>query len=498
VKQFKIIFVICSLLLAFIPSVARADVVSNCRIGASQWNIVSLGFPLKAERLANKRNPKILVLPFQLKGETKYILTAEDKNKFLESAKSIDQLSQGKSEVTFVFNDTLELAISAADLDVIKRNVSATWQKDFDNSTYGFVTKTLLAADSKIDYKGIDAVILFGSSVERKESIAEAMMFTNDSSIKFNPKKTPAGNWWDPIKTNEGEISNTVLIYNALDADTITHEMLHLYGLQDLYGSPSSPRYSAMASGGLVPATLLSYEKWVLGWLPDSNVICVNPKKEISSNPVNNRFVLDYSSSGKSLILPTGATTALVVDIVNFQQSPWLQFYSLDNDARPPIKIFSPGVRLSDYQGVSTQFQSTDFTLLISDNDGSSVVINLIPSNSINSVESKELIKQAGSKKIELDGNRKAKEQAQVAAELKTREEARVAAELKAKQDADAKAAAEKIAAELKAKQEADKKAAAAKAAALKKTTITCIKGKASRKVTAVKPVCPTGYKVKK
>jgi membrane protein involved in colicin uptake len=83
----------------------------------------------------------------------------------------------------------------------------------------------------------------------------------------------------------------------------------------------------------------------------------------------------------------------------------------------------------------------------------------------------------------------RAKQEAEAkAAELKAKQEAEVAAELKAKQEAEAMAAAE-----LKAKQEAD-----AKAAALKKTTITCVKGKLTKKVTAVKPKCPSGYKLKK
>ena len=80
----------------------------------------------------------------------------------------------------------------------------------------------------------------------------------------------------------------------------------------------------------------------------------------------------------------------------------------------------------------------------------------------------------------------KAKQEAEVEAELLAKQEAE--AELLAKQEAEAKAAAE-----LKAKQEAG-----AKAAATTKTTITCTKGKLIKKVTAVKPKCPAGYKVKK
>ena len=477
-KRFKALVLISALLIAFIPSIAKAQPTNNCRIETSPWNIVSLGFPLNAERLANKTNPKILILPYQLKGEPEYTFTEVDKERFNGAARNISQLSGNKSNVTLVFSEALELGQSADDLDFIKRNVQMTWQSDFENSTFGFVTKTILAGDLKIDYKGIDAVVLFGSSQSKKEYIGEAMMFTNDTSIKNNPKKSSGGSWWDPIKTSEGEISNAVLLYNDLSTDTITHEIMHLYGLTDLYGSASSPNFSIMATGGLKPATLLPYEKWVLGWLPDESVTCVNSITELSSNSANNRFTFDYSTGDKTLVIPTGSTTALIIDVFNYQQSTYLQYYSLDNNARPPILRVTPGpLRLSNFRGVSTQFQSTEYTLLVSDNDGSNVAINLIPSASIDSAESKQLINQAGEKKIEIEAMLLAKQEAEVKA----------AAELKAKQEAEAKAAAE-----LAAKKEAE-----AKAAALKKTTITCVKGKLTRKVTAVKPICPKGYKKK-
>ena len=126
--------------------------------------------------------------------------------------------------------------------------------------------------------------------------------------------------------------------------------------------------------------------------------------------------------------------------------------------------------------------------MLVSDNNSSSVVINLIPNSKINSVESLQLINLAKHKNSENALLAIAKQEAETKAAAD-----KATADLKAKQEAEAKA---KAAAELKAKQEVEAKAAAAaKAAALKKTTITCIKGKLTKKVTAVKPVCPAGYK---
>ena len=436
----------------------------------------------------------------------------KDKNGFYEAAANISLLSQNKSNISLIFSQTIVLSTTAEELNIVKRNVQLTFRKDFEKSTFGFVEKAIKEADPIVDFKAIDAVILYGATSKVIESIAEAQTYLNDSNLLNNDKKSSGGKWWDPLKTEEGEIYNAILIYNDNSSEMFTHEILHLYGLTDLYGSNYNPRLSAMATNGLTPPSLLPYEKWVLGWLPDSSVTCVDIKNDISQNSSKNRFVLDYSTGDKTLIIPKGPTSALVVDVINRGSDIYLLYYELENDSRPPIKTFQvintlePNVNIGRYGGVSSLLDSPDYSLLISDNNGSSVAINLIPKSELGKDSSNELIKKAESKKVEIDATLKAKQEAEAraAAELKAKQEAeaKAAAELKAKQEAEAKAAADRAAAELKAKQEAGAKAAAdklvaEKLAALKKTTITCVKGKLTKTVTAVKPSCPAGYKKK-
>jgi hypothetical protein len=310
---------------------------------------------------------------------------------------------------------------------------------------------------------------------------------------------------------------------------------------------------------------LLAWEKWVLGWLGDENIQCVSEANEIKLDSVDNVFTLDYSIRDQLLVIPTGAKTGLVIDIVKRDSRSSISYYALDNDARPPITAyrsnnFDLSTEITGRLGVGTVIDSPKYTVLIKDNDGRKLTLNLIPKSLSSSTSAKQLITEAENTRItytklaqaELEAKAaavlKAKQEAEakVAAELKAKQEAearaaaelkakqdadakaaadkaaelkakqdadaKAAAELKAKQDADAKAAADKVAAELKVKQEAEAKAAAelkakqdadAKAAgdkaaaANKKTTITCVKGKLTKKVTAAKPVCPKGYKKK-
>ena len=536
-----------SLIVSLLPAVANAQPVSACRISTSENQIVSLGFPFKPERLSYINNPTILVMPYRLKGETDFNFDVKEKDIFLRSSENISKLSSEKSKVSFVFSSVVDLSITAKEMDDISRNVKDTWQRDYANSTWGFVKKMITDQDKLIDYTNISGVVLVGSSKITSAWIAEAMMMTKNP---FNP-------WFAQIATDEGPISNAVLIYNQLgdiNSTTLTHEIMHLYGLTDLYGSATSPNHSLMSNGIL---NLLGIEEWVLGWLPDENVQCINLDSELSKTSLDNKLSIKKSNRNQLIVIPTGLKTALIVEQVYQAGKNHLLFYSLDNDARPAITTFRDDytfeffIDVSTTSGASKILTGKAFNLLVENNDGKDISFRLIPPSLMNTDEAKKLIsaaevnrqnaelkvkeevaaKAAAELKIKLEAEAKAaaelkakqdadaKAAADKAADLKAKQDAdaKVAAELKAKQDADAKAAADKAAAELKVKQEADAKAAADKAAAdlkakqdadaqaaadkaaaaSKKTTITCVKGKLTKKVTAVKPVCPKGYKKK-
>ena len=541
------IIVLSSLIISLLPAIANAQPVSACRISTSENQIVSLGFPFKPERLSYIDNPKILVMPYRLKGEPDFNFDVKEKDIFLRSSENIFKLSSEKSKVSFVFSSVVDLSITAKEMDDISRNVKDTWQRDYANSTWGFVKKMITDQDKLIDYTNISGVVLVGSSKIASAWIAEAMMMTKNP---FNP-------WFAQIATDEGPISNAVLIYNQLgdiNSTTLTHEIMHLYGLTDLYGSATSPNHSLMSNGIL---SLLGIEEWVLGWLPDENVQCINLDSELSKTSLDNKLSIKKSNRNQLIVIPTGLKTALIVEQVYQAGKNHLLFYSLDNDARPAITTFRDDytfeffIDVSTTSGTSKILTGKTFNLLVENNDGKDISFRLIPPSLMNTDEAKKLIstaevnrqnaelkvkeeaaaKAAAELKIKLEAEAKAaaelktkqeaeaKAAADKAAELKVKQDAeakaaadlkakleaeaklaadKAAAELKAKQEAEAKLTADKIAADLKEKQDAEAKAAADKAAAAsKKTTITCVKGKLTKKVTAVKPVCPKGYKKK-
>jgi len=452
-------------------SVLNAANIENCRIKASDSQIVSLGFPIKTERLAGMSKPKLLVIPIKLKDNPNYTITEIKKNYEITSS-NIVSLSMGKSSPEFIVLEPIITDFTTETLDTLKDNQNIGNQKQDESiSTWGFVRKFIADHDSTIDFTDIKGVILETSSINRNREIAEAMMMSSGSSKGY----------FRPIETGEGKIFNTALLYNNSNSSVITHEVMHLYGLTDLYGSNKGPEsLSLMATNEI---RLLNYEKWVLGWHPDQYVTCIsgNDSQKI------NKFELDIREQEQIALVRPNQDSLYVIETSRVKENYVLSFYKLINDDRPPITFYSysdfrPGVKLGEYKypNFANSHQGDQHSLLIHSMTDSVVTVYTYPNSAASSPEVQRLLIEA-----RVIQEAKVKE----TADLRIKQEAEAAAELKAKQEADAKAVAEKLATE---------KLAAAKLASLKKTTITCVKGKLTKKVTAVKPKCPTGYKLKK
>ncbi len=432
--------------------VAQSDNLGPCRIKASDVRqTLSLGFPVGPERLANLSAPKILVVPFQLQDTPDYTFSPELKQNYERAADYINEFSNGKSKPQFVFSPVIKTDFTKTDIQILRANQNIGNQtRDESISTWGFVRSFISKYDSNLDFKGINGVILEGSFPNR--GIAEAMTYLQNYD-----------SYWRPLKTNEGEVLNAVLMDSHNYADTIAHEVMHLYGLPDLYGTNTGPGLLSLMSSNAL--NLLSYEKWILGWLPDNDVACLANFSESSIT----KFSFDYTKANQIAIVRYGSKETYIAETTKILDSRFLIFYSLDNEVRPPITVFQDGSRprigslaFKDYSAIGTQFEAPNLTLLVSDVNSTSITLHLVPKSLSRSDEFKNLVDLSKA--------------------------AKAAAELKAKQEAEAKAAAE-----LKAKQEAEAKALAAK----RKTTITCMRGKTVKKVTAVSPKCPSGFKRK-
>jgi len=346
------------------------------------------------------------------------------------------------------------------------------------------------------------------------------------SSINvFAPTANSMGYYGSAFPDLSLDVGNKIIYNSQLIGGTIgtvkspvpswkvfAHEYGHVLGMYDYYlqgtsNSGKSPGpFDLMGNTTGSANSFLGFQRWVQGWLEDSDVDCdFEPNSSVlhKLSPLNDIF-------GKRLYVhPLDGTTALAVefrtegDIDRLNGNDGLLVYLTDMKIaglRGPISIQASEQDLvinppTDRERYATAPLSTGQFVRVKD------LVIFAETVGVDKASFRVFTKSEFESKQDADAKAAADK---AAAEVKAKQEAeaKAAAELKAKQEAEAKAAAElkakqeaeaKAAAELKAKQEAEAKAAASK----KKITITCIKGKLVKKVTAVKPVCPAGYKKK-
>ena len=337
--------------------------------------------------------------------------------------------------------------------------------------------------------------------------------------------------------TNVQLVIGSTYIFGPKDISMLfAHEIGHLFGFTDIYNVNDNRESIAYLSHpfdtmGLLSFGLGAWNRWLMGWVADSQVVCLDKSTDIYENNIS---ALNLKDGLKAVVIRLSPKEVLIVEArrkdkydtfeYDFKNYNGLAIHHLDTSIRSgkgAMKIYydeeldvpvgQGDLRTLSIASLAAKIIEADEYLyykpsnilienLYSDGTNNQVRISFGESaltnlkNAKAKSEAVKIEKAAAELKAKQEAEAKAKQEveAKVAAELKAKQdaEAKVAAELKAKQDAEAKAAAE-----LKAKQDAEAKAAAE--VVNKKTTIICIKGKAVKKVTAVKPKCPKGYKKK-
>ena len=281
-------------------------------------------------------------------------------------------------------------------------------------------------------------------------------------------------------------------IYNEADNERLpswkifAHELGHLLGFIDL-GATEDPEnywrgrtpgpFDLMGQSPGKANEFLGWNRWLVGWISDQEVICISEFKETTTIRLNSISIA--KAKKRMLVIKTSPSTAIIIEVRrkgifdNLGKNEGVLVYSINinNVYKPkdfPITILS---RESDSvkRPYSPSFQDIDRFLEATLNPGQYIDTGefLIQSLSYDGDEDE----------IEISiGEDRVKRLKAIADKL-------IEAEAKAKAEAEAKAKAE---AEAKAKAEATKK-----------KTIKCTNGKKTKKVKGANPQCPKGYKKK-
>jgi M6 family metalloprotease-like protein len=266
-----------------------------------------LGFPRPENRLPNNGTLNFKVLFAKSSGSTvANEKSAQDLYKKLQpevissfynqvSNDSVKKI-QFEPHYSWIEFDKLESLQDAAGADISR--VESEWRT--------FVSKTLETADSQIDFTKSDGVII--------------ILDPNSSYLRLGYGLT------DEYTVDGKKISSVVMLGRAYvqvglrSPYLVIHELGHLFGLPDLYSyidafntnqdsTDTVAYFSVMNKAAVGGIGYFGWEKYILGWLDDPQIIC-HKAGEIAGNLVP----LSKKSGLKMIAIPISSSEVLVVE----------------------------------------------------------------------------------------------------------------------------------------------------------------------------------------
>jgi M6 family metalloprotease-like protein len=331
--------VITSLFISFFqPNFSNAD-TNLCKIENNKlWTKLThgLGFPRPENRLPNKGTLNFKVLFAKSSGSTvANEKSAQDLYKKLQPeivSSFYNQVSNGS-----VKNIQFEPYYSWIEFDKLEslQDARGTDQSRVESEWRTFVSKTLETADSQIDFAKSDGVIIILDPNSSYLSQAYAL--------------------FDEHTVDGKKISSVALVGRSYvrvglrSPYLVSHELGHLFGLPDLYSFQDSTDtvdyFSIMNKAAVGGIGYFGWEKYILGWLDDPQVICHK-----TGEVVRNLVPLTKTSGLKMIAVPISSSEVLVVEnrtkegIDKMIPNPGIIAYVVDSSiegGKNPIKVLN-------------------------------------------------------------------------------------------------------------------------------------------------------------
>ncbi len=173
-----------------------------------------------------------------------------------------------------------------------------------------FIQEAVSVADSTVNFSTTDSLVII----------------TNPDSTQFSQGPAMATTAGNGVTADGHEMVNVVTSGNDLNSwgsIWLNHEVTHTLGLVDLYSYTNTTfpdilydvgKFSYMGFNSFTSNSpgLTAWERWVLGWLDDSQVTCATPR---TSGEINTLITPIGTSGGqKAVIIPVGDTKVVVVE----------------------------------------------------------------------------------------------------------------------------------------------------------------------------------------
>ena len=281
--------------------------ISECKLGqkGSDWYF-SAGFPIDAySDVLTTGSLRIAVIYVEFPDASRRSSVSELHKKIEDHVSGIySEMSYGKLSVDLVPSSDWIM------MDKPSENYNILQEAADNQSVVSYVSEAVKKADPGIDFSGIDVVAIFAT--ELADGVAGDFQLTLQDRIPTNEGKgvistiVTGGDWWQEL----------------VDPMILAHEIGHVLGLQDLYNGDAGDtfddghkfvgNFDFMGYGwSESPApSILGWDRWRLGWIPDSQVVCAKPTEGTEVN-VN---ALQLGTGSMLIVLPLSATRTIVIE----------------------------------------------------------------------------------------------------------------------------------------------------------------------------------------
>jgi M6 family metalloprotease-like protein len=165
-----------------------------------------------------------------------------------------------------------------------------------------YIQEAVTLADPHVDFSGVQAVYVISNP--QASALRNGPAFV--SSIRSGGISTGENTFFNAV-TSGFDMKSWGFLW-------LNHEVGHTMGLVDLYAFQGRTHrfvgdFSLMGLISGKAPEYLAYERWLLGWLDDNQIVC-----QQTNNNTTTLTAIEKEGGTKAVIVPTGYTTGVIVE----------------------------------------------------------------------------------------------------------------------------------------------------------------------------------------
>lgn len=280
------------------PSPTVEPAVNKCKLPVADGRgDVAIAFPRIKDRMRDIGDVRVKVVFVDFSDAPATISTAEALKLVEKSSDIFKSMSYGK--MNYIIDPTPKW---------YRMSLPSTgYYFNTYESQHSYVEEALAVADPTVDFSTSDSFLIFANPDAKHFNNGPAASYQLADAIKVDGK----------YLNNGATSGNDIYVWKSM---WLNHEISHSMGLVDLYARDDAGlrdgyhryvgqfSYMGFSSLDSQAPSLFAWERWVLGWIDDSQVTCTTQPGTYQLTALN------AVGGNKVVVIPTGETTAIAVE----------------------------------------------------------------------------------------------------------------------------------------------------------------------------------------